>query len=1593
MSVECSSENWNRTIARNGRRNSPAPPGASLKAIIACCLLFVAIGSDSSLRAQDTNAPADELQRLPSERKIAQQLQELTRLGRGGNLAQIRDMLQRLREANPSLMVPDRTRTYRPLHRDLIERIQALSPQLQAELLKDAGATPHALQLAFEDRGFSGLLAFLHRYAGTTESLKAHLLLAAIHRDRGHRQATLYWLAPVLHAGAPENLRTVALAWREELNAGITPQADADSDPDAALEQNLNDRDEDAKQPTQKVAVVEANLPQSDLAGPTTANAGDVMSPDKATQDKATSPEPESARRAFLHAPAWQQKLHLSSAERRASKDLVRLLANEGDQRAIAWTVSEPIIDPLAIYVRSSGGLLACDRTSGKVLWTRLLDREPDVRRGLGRNIEFNDGGGRSGQEIEQLQNSRDVLDLHRDEITNRMTADALRLFVICETGESSGTGVDFGEPFRMFQGRRDLVSRSLRELVSIEKATGRRLWSAGGAPMEERFGNELSLAWFAGPPTVSGAELYGVVEQADAHWLVCLRAETGEILWKLMLAYPETNINQDPYRQLVSSRPVVADGMIWTNTSDGWLVAVDELTRTVIWSRSMIQKPAEVSRLRNMRGAAIQTQPFRSFRECWRPESMRLLPDSLLVTGSENHQLLLINPLTGIVRRRISQENATVIIDVDDESVVTAGPNKIQRLQLKSLNVVWATQLPTDNVAPTGPGTRYEDQLLIPMSDGSVQSLRYSDGKLSDNFPGFRPAFSAGGLTRIQDDVVSYGVDHISLYSQSAPAHPLEPEPVEQARFLIETGKFADAAQVLTDFTPTTEQTDSVQQLLFRTSAALTLDDPSMRTQHLQDAARFAARSEDKAIVQFLTLKTQPEITSDQVVEFLRASQSVLNTELPDFEELTTRLLSPVVDGPLSAQVSSKRITFALTRPLRHVLLSLLDEKLTDLPALDSESWISALRQISDVDVLSLSQPSALVRDELLNRAESAIEAGRMTESTLHLLLQSQHFTTAIGRHESADPALAAVAEQSRLRLTSLVDRFEKALTAESARTDAPLRPHPAALNLLAVLRMESLATSTTASVLPTPNEVLAQQWSAWKDQSYTLIPVNPVTASTMPQNNERALSPRSLDDRFLSGWRWTTIREPSVLAVRSLLQPEQPLCTIDGGMFDALSFGNNGTVVRYGSIVLVQNSMGLSAVSVVDQSVLWSRRIPNQTSNVLWNMLSEMRLFNTFYAGHHAWQIVFGQGLRICGGNERWICVQSPSRVEMIDLLTGRNLWSCQTETTNQLVFATESSVFLRPFDTERDLPNNRGASDMCLNRIDGTLKETSISQEQLHHTILATGDELVIWKSASSRKGSPSLSWVNAKTGDERHSLALTDMQTCQFLDVRTLVSVTKNNTFEVIDLLTATKQVVELNADLEGEAEGATSEDRGKFFVVTDPANYYVFPLPDRQAVQLQVMVGASGDLSLFPIQKELRAIDRISGNTRWIWTAAQNQTDAEDADKSTAAWFDPSADPVLLLVTTSARKNNPNRPPGIVIPGLILPGERKTTITGLSRMSGTKLFDYDVLSRFPVPSLQFKITPRQHLDLQAFGSRVRFVPAAVANPDGKPNAVD
>ena len=256
-----------------------------------------------------------------------------------------------------------------------------------------------------------------------------------------------------------------------------------------------------------------------------------------------------------------------------------------------------------------------------------------------------------------------------------------------------------------------------------------------------------------------------------------------------------------------------MADGLIWASTTDGWLTAIDELTRSALWSRSMTSKKTNSPQRPVFRRGMLQTQPLDSIGDTWRPDSMQLLQDALLVAGDGNHQLLMINPLTGGIRRRVILDGATIVLSVDDESIVVAGPKEIQRLKLDKFKVVWKTELNLMGVVAIGPAARMDDNLLVPLSDGSIQILQYADGKLAENFAAIRPAFSAGGLKNLPDGLVSYGLDHVCVFSANGTGTQIQTEPLEQARFLFETAKFAEAEKILVELQPTAEQIDVVSR------------------------------------------------------------------------------------------------------------------------------------------------------------------------------------------------------------------------------------------------------------------------------------------------------------------------------------------------------------------------------------------------------------------------------------------------------------------------------------------------------------------------------------------------------------------------------------------------------------------------------------------------------------------------------------------------------------------------------------------------------------------------------------------------------------
>ena len=106
MSGNLCDDKWRRRLTRKARYDGVDLNGVSRFAVASCLLVLTLIGSERSACAQrnllgkDAFEVTDDLQRLPSDRKAAQQLQELTRLARAGDVAKIRDTLQMLQAAD-----------------------------------------------------------------------------------------------------------------------------------------------------------------------------------------------------------------------------------------------------------------------------------------------------------------------------------------------------------------------------------------------------------------------------------------------------------------------------------------------------------------------------------------------------------------------------------------------------------------------------------------------------------------------------------------------------------------------------------------------------------------------------------------------------------------------------------------------------------------------------------------------------------------------------------------------------------------------------------------------------------------------------------------------------------------------------------------------------------------------------------------------------------------------------------------------------------------------------------------------------------------------------------------------------------------------------------------------------------------------------------------------------------------------------------------------------------------------------------------------------------------------------------------------------
>ena len=173
----------------------------------------------SQVRGQpDTSEELPEvLQQLPTDRRVLQQLEDLSLAIESGDLQQFRENLETLRSADPALMVPGRNDGFVPLHRALIQQLGAVTGELRQQVEADEVLAKASLTGALRDDGVQGLVRVLHQFSGTPTSLRIHLLLSRVHQDRGQHLAARFWLSPLLTWKEPAGLESSIRELRERL--------------------------------------------------------------------------------------------------------------------------------------------------------------------------------------------------------------------------------------------------------------------------------------------------------------------------------------------------------------------------------------------------------------------------------------------------------------------------------------------------------------------------------------------------------------------------------------------------------------------------------------------------------------------------------------------------------------------------------------------------------------------------------------------------------------------------------------------------------------------------------------------------------------------------------------------------------------------------------------------------------------------------------------------------------------------------------------------------------------------------------------------------------------------------------------------------------------------------------------------------------------------------------------------------------------------------------------------------------------------------------------------------------------------------------
>lgn len=300
------------------------------------------------------------------------------------------------------------------------------------------------------------------------------------------------------------------------------------------------------------------------------------------------------------------------------------------------------------------------------------------------------------------------------------------------------------------------------RALFALDAATGRPIWRLGGKPRGDA---PEDIASFSAPPVPDGDRLYvGAVRQLHStdpfeHYVLCLDAATGRVLWSTFVASGGTEINLfgNSTRESLGSPVCVTEDSVYYVTNHGVVAALDKADGGLRWAYRYRQLPVRPTRSVYVRKNELG----------WVNGPPAASRGIVAAAPTDSPYLYAFDARTGERLWERPRDRELRSIWGARENVLVVGGRGLELLDLRTGELAAPPPAP-DDVRGTGRGVLAEDGIYVPAED-KLRRVRW-DGSCDEDrsFPwpaGAGEEFSGGNLLVTDGTVVLAGQDALRVY------------------------------------------------------------------------------------------------------------------------------------------------------------------------------------------------------------------------------------------------------------------------------------------------------------------------------------------------------------------------------------------------------------------------------------------------------------------------------------------------------------------------------------------------------------------------------------------------------------------------------------------------------------------------------------------------------------------------------------------------------------------------------------------------------------------------------------------------------------